>query len=101
MGLVHINVFDESRGPGESRVFHCESDVLLSKMRYFRSYLKNQIQPGQEVDISVHCDYLIFEWLLNWAKSTYEPQVACPQLSLELVLPVLISSNFLQMEELV
>eukprot|EP00951_Prasinocladus_malaysianus_P024789 scaffold215198_cov32-Prasinocladus_malaysianus.AAC.1 len=56
-------------------------------------YLK-RVSPNQDVEISVHCDVAVFAWLLRYTKM--KPGPDRPTLGLGNCLPVLISSNFLQ-----
>ena len=35
-------------------------------MRYFAEYLSSDAQRNDEVDISVHCDVDIFDWLMKY-----------------------------------
>ena len=59
--------------------------------RYFASLLGQSGQPlGSNVELSVQTDANIFGWLLKWAEKQQ------PALAPEIVLPVLISSQFLQ-----
>ena len=37
-------------------------------MKYFAEYLSTDAQRWEEVDISVHCDVQIFEWLMRYVK---------------------------------
>lgn len=37
-------------------------------MKYFEKHLKAS-ESTEDIDISVHCDVLIFEWLLNYIES--------------------------------
>ena len=37
-------------------------------MKYFAEYLSTDAQRWEEVDISVHCDVQIFEWLMKYVK---------------------------------
>ena len=67
-------------------------------MRYFDSYLGIG-KSVEDLDISVQCDIKIFEWLVNYlndvvgaGRSKLEPQN---------VVSVLISSDYLGIEELV
>ena len=56
--------------------FHCARDLLIKEMRYFAEYLSTDAQRWEEVDISVHCDVQIFEWLMKYVKrSTKEVPV--------------------------
>ena len=63
-------------------------------MKYFENYLCDQ-KSIEEIDISVHCDINIFEWLMNYVHSRN------PELDVKLAVSILISSDFLQMKELV
>lgn len=51
------------------------------------------------MDISVHCDIQIFEWLMKWIKKGSNVD-HCPQLDPINVIPILVSASFLQMEPL-
>ena len=62
---IIIHVFDESRKV--SKDFQCEKTLLLSQMKYFEKYLK-EADSVEEIDISVHCDINIFEWLMKYIK---------------------------------
>ena len=37
-------------------------------MKYFAEYLSLEPQRWEEVDISVHCDVQIFDWLMRYVK---------------------------------
>lgn len=37
-------------------------------MRYFADYLSTDVQVYDDVDISVHCDIGIFDWLMQYTK---------------------------------
>lgn len=39
--------------------------MLLNNMKYFEQYLKKD-QAADTLDISVHCDVKIFEWLVKY-----------------------------------
>ena len=49
----------------------------------------------------MYCDIPVFSWLLRFVKSPQSKGANAQHLTHETVLPILISSNFLQMEELV
>lgn len=92
------------------RDFHCPRDVLIREMRYFSDYLSSDAKLWDEVDISVHCDIPVFEWLMRYAKKgLYEgPRgeildgpLKSPTLEPETVVSILISSDFLKMDHLV
>ena len=92
--LIVIHVCDEARKV--SRDFACDRVVLLREMRYFRSYLGGG-DACEDIDISVHCDVHIFEWLVQWIHSPHKP----PPLDASSVVSILISSEFLEMDRLV
>lgn len=48
--------------------FNCPRDLLIREMRYFAEYLSVEAQRWEEVDISVHCDIQIFDWLMRYVK---------------------------------
>jgi hypothetical protein len=91
---IVIHVCDE--GKRVRRDFSCNQDLLLTHMKYFESYLSG-VKNGDDVDISVHCDVGVFEWLMEYMK---EPSKV-GALDAQNVVSILISSNFLQMERLV
>ncbi|KAF1791279.1 Protein of unknown function DUF3342 [Phytophthora cactorum] len=93
---VVIHVFDEYRK--SSKEFTCQRDLLLAKMKYFQAYL-NEANEHDEIDISVHCDVEIFELLVEYMhQRDHEWQ---PRITLDNIASILVSSEFLQMEELV
>ena len=90
---VKLRVFDESLGV--EREFHCNVKILLSRMTYFKKYLTE----NEDTDILIHCDIYVFSWLMKYVKAG--PIDAVPELTEENCLPILIASNFLEMEDLV
>ena len=48
--------------------FTCPRDLLVQEMCYFAEYLSTDSQRMEEVDISVHCDVQIFDWLIKYVK---------------------------------
>ena len=80
-------------------------------MHYFAEHLSSDApQPWDEVDISVHCDIPVFEWLMRYAKrglysgpcgETLTEPLATPTLEVDNIVSILISSEFLRMEKLV
>ena len=62
-----------------------------------------------DIDISVHCDIKIFEWLMVYLKRKHGPKVISgnakehepPKLDIKNVISILISSDFLGMAALV
>lgn len=65
-------------------------------MRYFQKFLNETENGYDDIDISVHCDVEIFEWLMNYI---HEPDD--PIIDKSILISILISSEFLQMEPLV
>jgi hypothetical protein len=61
--FITIHVFDENRKM--SKDFRCQKDLLVSYMKYFQKYLTDATS-SDDIDISVHCDIKIFEWLLKY-----------------------------------
>ena len=108
---VIIHVFDEGRSA--QRDFECALDTLLNEMAYFAVHLGADAgasaaaaevagsgAASAKVEISVHCDLEVFSWLLDWALAPSRSQPRSRP-ALSNVIPVLISSEFLQMRALV
>ncbi|XP_042681218.1 uncharacterized protein KIAA1841 homolog isoform X4 [Centrocercus urophasianus] len=96
-----IHVCDEAKNLKED--FVCPRDLLISEMKYFAEYLSVDAQRWEEVDISVHCDVHIFDWLIRYVKRNTkdgEPY-EIPALEPANVISILISSEFLKMDSLV
>jgi hypothetical protein len=66
-------------------------------MRYFERFLAENESGYDDIDISVHCDVEIFEWLMSYIHEPDKP----PVLDKAIVVSILISSEFLQMDSLV
>ena len=45
-------------------------------MKYFEAHAKDSYQD--DLDISVHCDVAIFEWLMRYIKNKSDPQLSKP-----------------------
>ncbi|XP_055375904.1 SANT and BTB domain regulator of class switch recombination, partial [Condylostylus longicornis] len=98
---VIIHVCDEVKST--SKDFSCPQNLLVNKMRYFADVTGGQ--KLEDMDISVHCDIQIFEWLMKWVKkdinqSSLDGNSNSPQLDASNVIPILVSASFLQMEPL-
>ncbi len=93
--MVVIHVCDENRKT--SRDFVCKRDILVKNMKYFQSFLLENENGYDDIDISVHCDVEIFEWLMTYIHEPDKP----PKLEKSIIVSILISSEFLQMENLV
>lgn len=63
--MIVIHVFDENRKINKD--FSCEKDLLVNHMKYFEKYL-TEATSVDDIDISVHCDIKIFEWLMKYLK---------------------------------
>ncbi|XP_053731492.1 SANT and BTB domain regulator of class switch recombination isoform X3 [Synchiropus splendidus] len=96
-----IHVCDETKNLKQD--FTCPRDLLVKEMRYFAEYLSVEPQRWEEVDISVHCDVQIFDWLMNYVRrnSAGEGGRDKPRLEPSNVISILISSEFLKMDTLV
>ena len=60
--------------------FQCARDLLVQEMKYFAEYLSTDAQRWEEVDISVHCDVQIFEWLMKYVKRSNIEKADKPRL---------------------
>jgi len=67
---VVIHVCDEVKNT--SKDFTCPQHLLVTKMGYFADVTAGQ--RLEEMDISVHCDILIFDWLMKWIKHSAQSQ---------------------------
>jgi hypothetical protein len=90
-------VFDENRKINKD--FTCEKDLLIAHMKYFEKYLTDSTSID-DIDISVHCDIKIFEWLMKYLhlKESIIPINSDgdqPKLDIKNVISILISSDFL------
>ncbi|XP_035752861.1 uncharacterized protein KIAA1841 homolog isoform X1 [Egretta garzetta] len=96
-----IHVCDEAKNLKED--FVCPRDLLVLEMKYFAEYLSVDAQRWEEVDISVHCDVHIFDWLIRYVKRNTKDSEAneMPALEPSNVISILISSEFLKMDSLV
>lgn len=74
--------------------FKCDRVLLLNNMKYFEKYLADS-KNLDDIDISVHCDINIFDWLMRYVHRKE------PKLEIKNSVSILISSDFLQMAQLV
>ncbi|XP_076661028.1 uncharacterized protein LOC143364685 isoform X5 [Halictus rubicundus] len=93
---VEIHVCDEEKNIKKN--FHCPQKLLIQKMRYFADITAGQ--KLEEIDISVHCDIVIFDWLMRWVKKDMTKKSEWPVLEPCNVIPIMVSASFLQMEPL-
>lgn len=64
-------------------------------MQYFKQFLSSN-DCSEDLDISVHCDVKIFDWLMKYVRDKQGPILENKN-----VISILISSEFLQMHGLV
>ncbi|UJR35896.1 hypothetical protein I4U23_028639 [Adineta vaga] len=94
---ISITVCDEQKN--EKRQFSCNRSLLIREMRYFADYLKDEPDQAEEVDISVHCDINIFQWLMSFVNRRLSGEK--PELDPSISISILVSSDFLKMDKLV
>ncbi|KAH0567544.1 uncharacterized protein KIAA1841 [Cotesia glomerata] len=93
---VEIHVCDEAKNIKKD--FKCPQKLLIQKMCYFADVTTGQ--KLEEMDISVHCDIVIFDWLMRWVKKDLIKKSEWPVLEATNVIPITVSASFLQMEPL-
>ncbi|XP_008216899.1 uncharacterized protein KIAA1841 homolog [Nasonia vitripennis] len=93
---VEIHVCDEAKNIKKD--FRCPQRLLVQKMCYFADVTAGQ--KLEEMDISVHCDIVIFDWLMRWVKKDIIKKSEWPILEANNVVPIMVSASFLQMEPL-
>lgn len=93
--IVIIHVCDENQQI--SKDFCCKRDILVKHMKYFEKFLAENENGYDDIDISVHCDVEIFEWLMTYIHEPDSP----PKIEKTIIVSILISSEFLQMDALV
>ncbi|XP_054012565.1 SANT and BTB domain regulator of class switch recombination [Hylaeus anthracinus] len=93
---VEIHVCDEEKNIKKN--FYCPQKLLIKKMRYFADLTAGQ--KLEDIDISVHCDIVIFDWLMRWVKKDIIKKPEWPTLEPSNVIPIMVSASFLQMEPL-
>jgi hypothetical protein len=69
--LVAVHVIDKNRDVRKD--FLCRKGDILKHMAYFRSHLTQPRDSDSELDITVHCDARVFEWLVNYISQS-EPR---------------------------
>lgn len=96
---IVIHVHDDR--VGESSDFTCSRAEIVAHMKYFERFLGDSGADNcdpDDVDISVHCDISVFEWLVKYMRN---PSTSAAALAVPSVVSILISSEFLQMGSLV
>lgn len=94
--MVVIHVCDENQQI--SKDFCCKREILVNSMKYFEKFLSESEGGYDDIDISVHCDAEIFEWLMTYI---HEKDINPPKIDKSIIVSILISSDFLQMDALV
>ncbi len=61
--MIVIHVCDENHKV--NRDFKCSRKLLVEYMKYFEKYLSDS-NSFEDIDISVHCDVQIFDWLMKY-----------------------------------
>ena len=89
---IIIHVCDENKK--QNKDFRCDKQLLVNNMKYFEKYLSDS-KSADDIDISVHCDINIFDWLMRYIHKKE------PVIEIKNSVSILISSDFLQMNELV
>jgi hypothetical protein len=89
---IIIHVCDENKKRNQD--FKCDRGILIANMKYFEKYL-SESKNVEDIDISVHCDIGIFDWLMRYIHRKE------PKLDAKNAISILISSDFLQMGILV
>ena len=89
---IIIHVCDENKKMNKD--FKCEKNLLILNMRYFEKYLSDS-KSASDIDISVHCDIGIFDWLMRYI------HMREPSIEVKNAVSILISSEFLKMKGLV
>ena len=88
--LITIHVNDEIKNI--KRDFTCPKDLLLSEMKYFNQSIKLSSSESSsllnkrnldDIDISVHCDINIFDWLMRYVKRNHPHLIDIHQLTSE------------------
>jgi len=82
----------------EVTVGECWYAIPYPRSEFFPAYIFHSHFPGQkleDMDISVHCDLAIFDWLMRWVKKDLLPRDATPTLgNLTSLLLRIFSSSF-------
>ena len=86
--IMVIHVCDEVKNVKQD--FNCPRDLLIKEMKYFAEYLSTDAQRWEEVDISVHCDVQIFDWLMKYVKRGTKDVPDCPKLGICEICAVLV-----------
>ena len=89
---IIIKVTDERKKINKN--FEWKKSILLREMKYFEKHLKSS-DSAEDIDISVHWDVAIFEWLMNYIKERGTT------LTKQNVIPILISAEFLVIRKLI
>lgn len=84
--MIIIHVCDENKKRNQD--FKCDRNILVANMKCFEKYLADS-KNLEDIDISVHCDINIFDWLMRFIHKKE------PNLEVKNAISILISSDFL------
>lgn len=88
-----IHVCDEIKNL--KRDFKCSQKLLINQMGYFAEVTNGQ--KLEDMDISVHCDITIFDWLMRWVQKDNYSQKHWPVLGeLSRIFRIIISNFILK-----
>jgi hypothetical protein len=74
---IVIHISDEMKGVYQD--FQCLQSILVQEMGYF-SLIMSKGQKLHDMDITIHCDVTIFEWLMKWIHFNTQQNLESPQL---------------------
>lgn len=83
---IIIHVCDENKKLNKD--FKCDKQLLITNMKYFEKYLSDS-KSADDIDISVHCDINIFDWLMRYIHRKES------KIEVKNSVSILISSDFL------
>lgn len=81
--LIVVHVIDRNRNVKKD--FLCQRRHVLAHMKYFEPHLLGNAgdEEDGDVDITVHCDARVFEWLVNYISEVDpKPKISVSHLSL-------------------
>lgn len=90
--IIKITVIDTANK--QKKKYCCKRSILIQSMRYFHDLLHNH-HLHTEIDLSMHCDICIFEWLLEFIHNHHNKPST---FDITNVLSIYISSIFLKMD---
>lgn len=103
--MSRVGIAGSSAHPTTAALIGCATAFAS---RYFETCLSD-VAKIEAIDISVHCDVKIFDWLMKYVKAKVDSASRTPQdpspertaLTVKTVVSILVSSEFLKMDSLV